>query len=176
MAARLGLKLGEWLYSKGQISERQIDVVRYAVEIICSEFLEVLIIVFYGLSNHKVVETIVYLIFFHTLRNLFQGYHAKTIFRCLILTVGSYLITLFTFTFVTPYMIVISFVISSLIQVEYCKKKDEVMPILVSVIFWVITVVLYTKHYNVSSLTILSIVELIVSIALIPERRNYCEK
>lgn len=173
MAAQLGLKLGKWLYRKGQISEDQIDLIRYVFEIICSEVTEIIIILIYGICFHKVIETLLYLAFFHILRKFFQGYHAKTILRCLTLTVGSYLVTLITFIYVDPFMITFSLIVSSILQIEYCIKKGELIPILVSILLWVLSVVLYFMNQDILPLAILAIVELIVSISLIPERSTY---
>lgn len=176
MAARLGIRLGKWLYQKGQIEESQIDVIRYAFEIMCSEFTEILVIVIFGITTNQVLETVLYLIFFQILRQFFQGCHAKTIFRCFVLTTGSYLVSLIIYTYVDLFFIVLSIIIGSILQLEYCYKKKEVSPILVKSLLWVASIIAYIIIPYVKALQILAVVELVVSISLIPERRNYNEK
>lgn len=173
MISRLGLKLGEWLSYNGYIGENQVEVVRYAFEIVCSEFTEILFIIIYGIYSSQVVETILYLLFFQFLRHVFQGYHAKTIFRCFILTIGTYLLSMLLYAHMDLLSILISLMLSSIFQLEYCIRKREVKPILVSVMFWVFafTIGLIEPYFSV--LQMLAIVEFIVSISLFPERRNY---
>lgn len=176
MAAQIGLKLGEWLFDKGHIKEDQIDIVRYAFEILCSELTDFIVIILYGIFTNQMIQTILYLIFFHVLRQCFKGYHAKTILRCMFLTMSSYLVSLLIYTHVNNIGILLCLIISSLLQIEYCIKKKEVKPILVSVVFWVIIFILATSNMNVDVLQLLAVVELIVSISLIPERRAYHEE
>lgn len=74
------------------IKENQIDEIRCGFEILSSEFLEILVMAGYGIFTHKIASTIVYLFLFRILRDVFQGYHADTIWKCFTLTIGAYLI------------------------------------------------------------------------------------
>lgn len=176
MAAQIGLKLGEWLFTKGHIKEDQIDIVRYAFEILCSELTDFLVIFLYGIITRQMYETIMYLIFFHVLRQCFKGYHAKTILRCMLLTMSSYLISLVVYAHMNDISIILCLIVSSMLQIDYCIMKKEVKPILVSVSFWVVIFMLYASNIYAEALQLLAVVELIVSISLIPERRNYREE
>lgn len=173
MVSRLGLKVGKWLYDHGHIDEIQIEVVRYAVEIVCSEFTEFLFIVIYGICTEQLTETILYILLFQVLRKNFKGFHATTIFKCFILTLGSYLIIMYSYIHMNLPLIVFSLIVSSALQVEYCIRNKEVKSILVSALFWVIAFAIYVFVHDYSTLQMLAIIELIVSISLIPERRNY---
>lgn len=64
------------------IKENQIDEIRCGFEILSSEFLEILVMAGYGIFTHKIASTIVYLFLFRILRDVFQGYHADTIWKC----------------------------------------------------------------------------------------------
>lgn len=176
MAGQLGLKLGRWLYQKGSIDEDQIDVVRYAFEILCSELTSFITIVLYGLLTKQIFETALYLIFFHILRYFFHGYHAKTIPRCFALTITSYLLTMIVYSYITDLLLIIFVSISLLLQLEYCHKKCLVKPIIVSltILFIIIAISIMFSIHNI--LLLFSVVDLIVSVSLIPERRKYREE
>lgn len=60
MAGQLGTKLGTRLYMLGMIEQNQIDVIRYAFEIICSEITENIIIFGYGILSNQIIDTLMY--------------------------------------------------------------------------------------------------------------------
>lgn len=165
MSERLGTKLGEWLCTQGMIEKNQIDLIRYSFEIMCSEIAENIIIFGYGLLSKKLIFTLMYLIFFHTLRHYFQGYHAKTIIRCFALTVGAYLTALCLFTSVTYGWGVLFLIISLSLQIMYCVKRQQLMPMLISVLLKVTVLTLGGILHDFSFFQLLIIVELIVSVS-----------
>lgn len=174
MAARLGMKLGKWLWKNDFIEENQIDEIRYAFEIICSEFLEILVMVFYGIFTYQIVSTALYLILFRILRDIFQGYHANTIWKCFTLTISAYLICMYSYMRITELMILVSLISSYLLQLSYCKVQKDMKPMFISILFMGIGAIIYTLGFP-NFLHMLAVVDLLVSISLLPERRIYEE-
>lgn len=172
MSERLGTKLGEWLCTQGMIEKNQIDLIRYSFEILCSEIAENIIIFGYGLLSKKFIFTLMYLIFFHTLRHYFQGYHAKTITRRFALTVGAYLTALCLFTTVTYGWGVLFLIISLSLQIMYCVKRQQLMPMLISVLLKVTVLTLGGILYDFSFFQLLIIVELIVSVSALLRKED----
>lgn len=174
MVAHIGTSLGKWLWNKNMIKENQIDEIRFGFEILCSEFLEILVMAGYGIFTHKIVSTIVYLFLFRILRDVFQGYHADTIWKCFTLTICAYLICMYSYTKLSEIAILVFLISSYLLQLSYCKIHKDRKPLLISSVLISIGVVLYALEYP-NYLQMLSVVELLVSISLLPERRAYEE-
>lgn len=172
MSEHLGTKLGEWLCTQGMIEKNQIDLIRYSFEIMCSEIAENIIIFGYGLLSKKLIFTLMYLIFFHTLRHYFQGYHAKTITRCFVLTIGAYLTALCLFTSVTYGWGVLFLIISLSLQIMYCVKRQQLMPMLISIVLKVTVLTLGGSLHDFSFFQLLIIVELIVSVSALFGKEN----
>lgn len=55
---------------------------RYGIEITVSSLLNIILIMFIGILFHSVPESIVFLIFFMTIRQFTGGFHADTYFKC----------------------------------------------------------------------------------------------
>lgn len=91
MIVRIGIALGKLLYHHYVIQEDQIDDIRYALEIIMSEFLEIAVIIGQCIISKTYVETFAFLLCFQSLRSEYEGYHAKTILRCFVITITVYL-------------------------------------------------------------------------------------
>lgn len=170
MAAYLGKLLGTWLWKRDVVEKNQIDEIRYAFEIICSEFLEFLVMIMYGFITNRLFITFLYLIIFHTLREQFQGYHAKTIWRCFLLTTAAYLISMYSFEYIRIYLIIVFLIISILLQVRYCILHKVTKPIIVLVLLIMIGYVLNLFGYS-NFIQLLSVVNLIVSISLLERRK-----
>lgn len=172
MAAQLGVKLGVWLWKKGIIGEGKIDAIRYAVEILCSEFLEFVIIGLYGFFSHQIFETFLYVLFFQICRNTFEGYHAQTIFRCFLLTVGSYLFVMFTYRYYPDVILMIFLIVSIWLQIRYCKNKRDLESMVISIVMHLIVsvfILLDMPHM----MNLLIVTELLVMLATLPGRRTY---
>lgn len=173
MAGQLGLRLGKWLYRKGKVDEDQIDVIRYAFEILCSELTSFMTIILFGLLTKQFLETLLYLIFFHTLRQCYHGYHAKTIVRCFTLTMVSYFSTMFIYSFVSDGMVVLFLTLSLLLQIEYCIRKHSVGSFVISIVLFMIVMIARFVFMYENAMLLFSLVDLMVSVSLIPERSTY---
>lgn len=123
MAEELGSKLGEWLYHRGNIKEAQIDIVRYAFEIQCSEFVELAVIIMYGIGSGKWMETLMFVGMLMIVRKIFQGYHAKTILHCFMITMDAYLITMVLFPYIRLGVGILFLCVSALLELDDCMKK-----------------------------------------------------
>lgn len=172
MIESIGTNLGIWLYHKGKIKENQIDMIRYAFEIMCSEFTEIIVILIYSMITKQVFQTIIYLVFFQILRQYFQGYHAKTILRCLLLTIGTYLIAMSVYHSIPFGLFCILLLVSAVMQIEYAVRTKQLKPIIISFMLHCITFFATALLRNFQFLQLLVVVDLIVSISLIPERRE----
>lgn len=172
MIEQFGTKLGEWLYTEGMLEKNQIDLIRYSVEIICSEITENIMIFGYGIFTNQFLFTLMYLIFFHTLRHYFQGYHAKTIGRCLILTLGAYFTAMFLYTRITYEWGFLFLIISLILQVDYCIKQHQFIPMMISILLKIAVLMMGVSLNDFSCLQLLAVTELIVSVSTLSERRT----
>lgn len=170
MAEILGTKLGEWFFKNHVIQKSQIDDIRFGFESLCSEILEFLVILSYGMFTHRYIETIVYIILFRTLRKFMDGYHAKTIWRCFVLTVGSYLLTMTIYPFVNVYVGMVLFSISIVIQAIYQNDSFDKKLLWVFTLLHIAGLILYINIISYSQ--ILLLVSSIVSVSWLPERRE----
>ncbi len=99
MGTHWGTVLGKFLYNQHIIRQSDIGKIRYAIEIILSEFTEILTIVIFSLINHQLIETVIFLLCFGLLRKFLDGYHAQSIIRCFLLTLSSYLATMLLYPY-----------------------------------------------------------------------------
>lgn len=107
--------LSEKMYLGAQIKAEERDDVCFALEVILSHLLTFGTILLIGLTYEKGFETLIFVFLFALFRTLDDSYHAKTFFRCFVLTVGSFLI---------------SFLISEIIIFEFQNKFIILMSIL----------------------------------------------
>lgn len=172
MVQKLGSRLGIWLFDNGYICEKQIDLIRYTFEILCSEFLEFFVILIYGEVTNQWIETLIYIIVFQLLRKCFKGYHAKTILHCILLTLLVYLMSLCLYPFLNNELCALSICISSLLQFDYAYQKREMNGFFLRIVLYVFSILLYLTLSYANMFRLLILIELIVSISLIPERRQ----
>lgn len=172
MIVRIGIALGKLLYHHQVIEENQIDDIRYALEIIMSEFLEIAVIIGYCIISKTYVETLAFLLCFQSLRSEYEGYHAKTILRCFIITITVYLSILSFHSYINigMYMVMIIFIIMK--QLQYYLNDKKKRPIIVAMIYHLAGILLYQLGY-VSIFQILSLTQFIVILSYILERRTY---
>ena len=172
MIEKAGTKFGNWLYKNRAIQEDQIDMIRYSVEILSSEFLEMIIIILYSILSHKVIETASFLGYFIVLRNYYDGYHAKTVGHCLILTVSVYLFVIYIYPFLT--LNLCAFLVLSVLiaQSAIYKKNQKVIPFAISILLIVLDVFLMFIGIT-SSLKILVLTEILVILSYLLKGGTY---
>lgn len=94
MNHELSIRICQKLIDKGIIKEELKRVYTYGIELLLSFFISVLLILIVGTLMHRFVETLIFLFLFVSIRQMTGGYHAKTYFRCQIVTVGTFLLIL----------------------------------------------------------------------------------
>lgn len=163
MIADLGTKLGEWFYKQSIINIKDIDVIRYGLEIFVSEILVSFVILVIGVIRNSFLDTLIYFFFFHLFRKLFKGYHAKTITKCTMLTISSYLLCIYLGNIITEQYIILISILSVLIQLVYCLKRNEKATIFLCLFIKVCIIFLFKDFYVL--INIMLITEFLVSVA-----------
>ena len=173
MAEKIGTILGKWLYNKGKVEERQIDHIRYGFEILCSELLQIFIMIMYGVYTGRVYSTLLYVILCLLMRNAYQGYHAKTIWRCFCITIAVYYlaIRLYPEIRINLFFIAILSVVPTAIQINYCFLKKKWHSGLLSVLLYCIGIMLLPLHCE-AFIQIVVIVNIIVSAGVLLEGKE----
>lgn len=92
----VSLKISYWFLKKGYITEQQVDDIRYALEVVISNVLPFITILLLGIKMHQETKMIIFFLVFIGFRTLRDRYHAPTFIKCYFLTVGSFLLCLFT--------------------------------------------------------------------------------
>lgn len=83
-----------YFQEKGIIEKGQEEIYSYGLEEIFIEMFNILSIFLIGLLFGKVIETLIFVIVFRILRSYTGGYHAKTPWRCYVLTMLTVIIAL----------------------------------------------------------------------------------
>ena len=164
MIARIGIKIGQWMFAREIIKRNQIDMIRYSLEIMCSEFLEILIIGIYSIVTEKEFQTLMFLIYFQLLRRMYQGYHAKTIGQCFLLTISVYLFVLYVHSNMLVSICLIILMCVSLVQLKLCMRNKYVDSFIVSIILIGFSILMLLLN-NYTFVQILSLTECIVLIS-----------
>lgn len=170
MIAQIGISLGNWLYRQHVIQESQIDLIRYALEIICSEFLELLIMIVYSFITRQIGQTITFIVIFQLLRKMYDGYHAKTIARCLMITISVYLLVLQTYACLPIEICCLTVFIVLLVQFMWSIKEQKRKPFLVSFTLVCLSFMMLMIGYE-CMLQILTLTQMIVLLSYLPVRR-----
>lgn len=79
-------RIGYYLYKKNYIERNDIDVIRYALEKIISEYIVTLCIYLILAVAGYVAEATLHIVLFTYLRKLLGGYHAKSMLGCSIIS------------------------------------------------------------------------------------------
>ena len=75
-----------FLYERCVIKEKEFSICVYGFEILLSGISTLLVVIFTSIVLKKILEMMIFLIFFVILRRCTGGYHAKNYFACCILT------------------------------------------------------------------------------------------
>lgn len=130
--------------------------------------------------NYIRIRIIIKEIYLHThvshilsyLKTLLSRLSCETIIRCFALTIGAYLTALCLFTSVTYGWGVLFLIVSLSLQIMYCVKKQQLMPMLISVLLNVTVLTLGGILYDFSFFQLLIIVELIVSVSALLRKED----
>lgn len=84
MISKLSKKILQYLIDSGVVTnaEDDRDYYRYGIEITVSSILNIVLIMLLGVVYHSVIESLIFLFTFITLRKFTGGFHADTYFKC----------------------------------------------------------------------------------------------
>ena len=84
MITKLSNKILQFLIKNGVVSDTEDDreYYQYGIEITVSSVLNIVLIMLLGVVYHSVVESLIFLFTFITLRKFTGGFHADTYFKC----------------------------------------------------------------------------------------------
>lgn len=88
MLHRLSERIAFLVYEKTDLCSVEIYV--YGFELIISSIVETSALIIIGGLMHRMIETIIFLLSFSSIRIFSGGYHAKSYLRCFIVTLGGY--------------------------------------------------------------------------------------
>lgn len=88
MLHRLSERIAFLVYEKTDLCSVEIYV--YGFELIISSIVETSALIIIGGLTHKMIETIIFLLSFSSIRIFSGGYHAKSYLRCFIVTLAGY--------------------------------------------------------------------------------------
>lgn len=81
-------------------SEDDKEIVRYGLEVILSQAVSTLAIILIGLFSHNLLETVIFMLCFCSIRVVAGGYHANTHLFCFLSTVLSFLLFIVINTYI----------------------------------------------------------------------------
>ena len=84
---KLSNKIVYYLVDKNKIEESESELYRYGLELLISNGTALLIVLSVVILLSVFYETILFLVLFYVLRKFGGGYHAKTMLRCMMLTI-----------------------------------------------------------------------------------------
>lgn len=95
MIVKLSKLITKVLLNQKSISEKDIDIYQYGIEITISSLLNIVLIVVVSLITNSLFSGLIFLSTFILLRQFTGGYHAKNYFKCNTVLVLTYILVLF---------------------------------------------------------------------------------
>lgn len=133
MTYNLSKKIAFYFVKKGIVSHGEVDVYRFGIETIICALADIAIAVLVGVICRKFMYSMWFFAIFAFLRQLTEGYHAKTFIGCKIMM----FVMMFTIINIEPYIqsiytiFVCGLIVLLLIKVNYIKCNK----ILLTVVF-----------------------------------------
>lgn len=179
------------LHKNNIIDSKKLDIYIYGFEIIVSGVISIFIGVALGIIFSQVLESIIFLIVFIFMRKYCGGYHADTYFKCNSIFMINISIVMLTLKIKFNYSIYLHFIIGLICIIIYItlapienkykpltyeeKKKYRITAIIISLIFFCISSVVYFDFLKFSIVMDIALVS--VAISMIIERlRKGCDK
>lgn len=178
---RFSAQISLWFYKKEYITLQQVDDITFALEIIFSNLASFLTILLFGITFKFYMETMLFFIVFIGFRTLNDRYHAPTFLRCYILTVGSYLLCLYTSILIpeekhlilSTQILILNFLFFILFNdsINTIEEKKKNMPFKIFYILYILmcsilNIILRTHH--VLYLTIVGLIIIITTLKKTP--------
>lgn len=92
MIIKVAHNLTEFFIENKIIKEEEKEIYHYSFELLLSSILNFLSILVLAVLGNHLVETLIFVLVFFTLRTQAGGYHARTHWRCYLLTMINYLV------------------------------------------------------------------------------------
>lgn len=179
------------LHKNNIIDSKKLDIYIYGFEIIVSGVISIFIGVALGIIFSQVLESIIFLIVFIFMRKYCGGYHADTYFKCNSIFMINISIVMLILKISFDYSIYLHFIIGLICIITYItlapienkykpltyeeKKKYRITAIIISLIFFCISSVVYFDFLKFSIVMDIALVS--VAISMIIERlRKGCDK
>lgn len=163
-------KLAYYFYQKSYIQFEDVNALRFAFELYITQFITFFTMFIIGIYLDKVIETIIYSLFFSMLRKRVNGYHAMTFLGCYFLSIISFVIIILLSSSLVPfYLLNILFIIYI---IYYFKiHKDNVMNYIN--IGYILLVLLLFINQNIYYLNLVSLIYYTVMLLnLLREKEN----
>lgn len=120
------------LYEKSIINEEDMEIYGYGLKLLISTIFKVLGFLAVGIFTGLLEETIIFILFFSSLRIQAGGYHAKTVIGCflgtLVLIFTSIVLVKILPVDYTTYFILITLVVSNLLIFIYAPLENKNKP------------------------------------------------
>lgn len=161
MISKLSNHLVDRLERSETIPTDELEVYSYGFFILISHIVYFIICLIFGLLFKCVVESLVFLTLFHSIRKYAGGYHAKTEVRCEIISTLSIVFCIIMIRLALLYdfrmAIIISVIISDTVILMLCPLDSPEKPLTNE----------ETRHYRGLSWIILTIISLIVIVSFV---------
>ena len=114
------------LLKKGAIEERDVNDVRFGIEVFITHIITFSSILIIGIMIDNFIETALFCFVFCHLRSFSNGFHAKTFSQCFILSNATYLFILIVQNYVSEYIILIILMLLSFVKLIYHYRGKKV--------------------------------------------------
>ena len=143
-----------------------LDVYIYGFELLVSSVIETISLLLIGLLTGKIIDTIIFIISFSSIRVFSGGYHANSYLKCFIVTVAYYLLVLFSayimlafpnrtiilIAIITLFLSLILFILMSPVKSKGKSilnyKKQKILSIISLCINAILPIILLTIYQN----------------------------
>lgn len=128
-------KISRFLLDVDNVTEDEIDEVRFGIELILTQMILFFLLLAIGIFRNMVLETIIFIIALVGLRTFVDGYHADSFYRCMFLTTLLYLGTLYFADFENSYLLIMAILIAA--KAFMWQENHEARNVKISkLIFW----------------------------------------
>ena len=100
-------KLSDFLAQKGWIEEEEADIIRYAFVLLLTQIMQIGSILLLGWFLSRFWETVLYISLLLFLKRFTGGYHAKSYWRCYVITMAIYVVILLCIQFLDIYSLLV---------------------------------------------------------------------
>ena len=119
----LSRKIAFYFVKKGIVQQEEADVYRFGIETIICALADISIAVFVGILCGKMLYALWFFAIFAVLRQMAEGYHAKTFVRCKIMTFIMIFLVINMETFIKSGSILFVGVLLTLFLIKISKVK-----------------------------------------------------